>query len=633
MRKITVGERLRYAFDKSLSRGTVSLVGWLGLVSLCIVVTATAILLLVGIAPEGQDAQTFAEAFWQSVMRAIDPGTLAGDAGWSYRILMFLVTIGGIFVVSLLISVLSNGLQTKLEELRKGRSFVVETNHTLILGWSSRIFLIISELVIANENQKRACIVILADKDKVEMEDEIRAKVGDTKNTRVVCRSGNPIDLVDLEIVNPHAAKSIIILSPDDVPDSDAQVIKTILAMTNNPNRREEPYHIVAEVREEKNMEIASIVGKEETKLIPSSDVIARITVQTCRQVGLSVVYKELLDYDGDEIYFQEEPKLAGKTFGEALFAYEHCSLMGLIFAEGGVKINPPTETVIRKGDKIIAIAEDDDKVVFSGFDRLKIDETVIRETSGDGLHEERFLILGWNALGKTIVRELNNYVAAGSYLKIVADAPGLESNLGEIIETVQNIEVEAETGDTTDRKLLDSLDLTSFDHIVILCYAEHLDAQAADAKTMMTLLHLRDIEEKKGESFSIVSEMIDVRNRALAEIAKADDFIVSDELTGLLLTQISENAELLDVFNDLFDSDGSEIYLKPAKNYIALEKEVNFYTVTESARRRGEIAIGYRLERHSDDAGRAYGVRVNPSKAEILTFKPEDKIIVLAED
>jgi voltage-gated potassium channel Kch len=633
MRKATLGERLRYTFDRSLSGGTISLVGWLALVSLSIVVTATALILLVGIAPEGQEPQNFAEAFWQSLMRSIDPGTLAGDTGWSYRILMFIVTIGGIFVVSLLISILSNGLQRKLEEFQKGRSFVVEENHTLILGWSSRIFLIISELVIANENQKKPRIVILADKDKVEMEDEIRAQIGDTKNTRVVCRSGNPIDLIHLEIANPHATKSVIILSPDNSADADAQVIKMILAMTNNPNRRDEPYHIVAEIRDEKNMEIAALVGKDETKLILSSDVIARITVQTCRQVGLSIVYKELLDYDGDEIYFQEEPALVGKTFGEALFAYEQCALMGLISAESGVKINPPMETVIRAGDRVIAIAEDDDKVIFNGFAHVKIDAAAIREASVNGSREERFLILGWNKRGKTIVRELDNYVADGSYLKIVADAPELENNLKAISANLQNIKVESGTGDTTDRKLLDSLDLTSFDHIVVLCYAEQLDAQAADAKTMMTLLHLRDIEEKKGESYSIVSEMIDVRNRALAEIAKADDFIVSDELTGLLLTQISENAELLDVFNDLFDSDGSEIYLKPAKNYVALGAEVNFYTVTESARKRGEIAIGYRLERHADDAGQAYGVRVNPPKPELITFKLEDKIIVLAED
>ena len=633
MRKATLGERLRYAFDRSLSGGTVSLVGWLGLVSLLIVVTATAILLLVGIAPEGQEPQNFAEALWQSLMRAIDPGTLAGDNGWSYRILMFTVTIGGIFVVSLLISILSNGMQRKLEEFQKGRSFVVEENHTLILGWSSRIFLIISELVIANENQKKPRIVILADKVKVDMEDEIRAKVGNTKNTRVVCRSGNPIDLFHLEIANPHATKSVVILSPDDSADADAQVIKMILAMTNNPNRRDEPYHIVAEIRDEKNMEIAALVGKEEVKLILSSDVIARITVQTCRQVGLSIVYKELLDYDGDEIYFQEEPELVGKTFGEALFAYEQCALMGLINAESGVKINPPPETVIRAGDKIIAIAEDDDKVIFNGFAHVKIDAAAISEASVGSLREERFLILGWNKRGKTIVRELDNYVADGSYLKIVADAPELEKNLKESAGNLKNLKVESATGDTTDRKLLNSLDLTTFDHIVILCYAEQLDAQAADAKTMMTLLHLRDIEEKKGESYSIVSEMVDVRNRALAEIAKADDFIVSDELTGLLLTQISENAELLDVFNDLFDADGSEIYLKPAKNYVALDREVNFYTVTESAKRRGEIAIGYRLERYADDSARAYGVRVNPPKPEMISFRTEDKIIVLAED
>ena len=273
MRKVTFGQRLRYAFDKSLSRGTVSLIGWLGLVSLLIVVAATAILLLTGVAPEapeGQESQPLspAEAFWQSLMRSMDPGTLAGDTGWKYRVLMLVVTIGGIFIVSLLISVLSSGLQNKLEELRKGRSFVVEENHTLILGWSARIFLIISELVIANENQKNPRIVILADKDKVEMEEEIRAQVGDTKNTRVVCRSGSTIDLVDLEIVNPHEAKSIIILSPGDTAEADAQVIKMILAITNNPNRRSEPYHIVAEIRDEKNMEVARIVGQTEAKLM-----------------------------------------------------------------------------------------------------------------------------------------------------------------------------------------------------------------------------------------------------------------------------------------------------------------------------------------------------------------------------
>ncbi|MFL6333864.1 MAG: CASTOR/POLLUX-related putative ion channel [Pyrinomonadaceae bacterium] len=638
MKKPTLSQRLRYAFDRSLSGGTVSLIGWLALGSVLVVVTATAVILLTGLAPEaaeGQEPQAlgFAEAFWQSLMRSIDPGTVAGDTGWGYRALMFAVTVGGIFIVSLLISVLSSGLQGKLEELRKGRSFVVEEGHTLILGWSSRVFLIIRELVIANENQKRPRIVILADRDKVEMEEEIRLKVGDTKNTRVVCRSGNPIDLVDLEIVNPHAAKSIIILSPEGSDDADAQVIKMILAITNNPNRREEPYHVVAEIHDEKNMEVARIVGGDEAKLVLSGDIIARITVQTCLQVGLSIVYTELLDYGGDEIYMQEEPQLAGRTYGEALLSYENCSLMGLRLAAGGVRINPPAETVIQTGDKVIVIAEDDDKVVYTGAPAGAADEGALAQTAETERRPERILILGWNKRGRTIVRELDNYVPEGSFLKVVADTPREGTWLDAEAGNLRHLSLEFEQGDTTDRQVLDRLELTSFQHLILLCYAEQLDAQAADAKTMITLLHLRDIERKKGESYSVVSEMVDVRNRALAAVAKADDFIVSDELTGLLLTQVSENGELLEVFQDLFRSEGSEIYLKPASDYVLTGRAVNFYTVAEAARRRGETAIGYRLERHAGDASRAYGVRVNPPKSEPLTFQPEDRIIVLAED
>ena len=62
-----------------------------------------------------------------------------------------------------------------------GRSRVIESQHTLILGWSGKVYSIIGELLIANENQKQPRIVILADRDKVEMEDEIATKVEDLK--------------------------------------------------------------------------------------------------------------------------------------------------------------------------------------------------------------------------------------------------------------------------------------------------------------------------------------------------------------------------------------------------------------------------------------------------------------------
>ena len=91
-----------------------------------------------------------------------------------------------------------------------------------------------------------------------------------------------------------------------------------------------------------------------------------------------------------------------------------------------------------------------------------------------------------------------------------------------------------------------------------------------------MTLLHLRDIADRKGVDLSIVSEMLDVRNRHLAEVTRADDFIVSDRIVSLMLAQISENKALNAVFADLFDPEGSEIYLKPAGDYVALDTPVD---------------------------------------------------------
>src|SRR5512136_2820034 len=105
-------------------------------------------------------------------MRTFDAGTMGGDTGWGFRLVMLGVTIGGVFVISTLIGVLTAGVEGKLEELRKGRSRVIESGHTAILGWSEQIFTIISELAVANENQPRSCLVILADRDKVEMEEE-----------------------------------------------------------------------------------------------------------------------------------------------------------------------------------------------------------------------------------------------------------------------------------------------------------------------------------------------------------------------------------------------------------------------------------------------------------------------------
>jgi voltage-gated potassium channel Kch len=640
MTRTGFADRLRYAFDNSMSRGAIALIGYLGLVSVAVIFLFALLVVLFRISPAGGDQPGFLEAAWLSLMRTLDSGTMGGDEGWAFRVAMLGVTLGGIFIVSALIGVINNGIEDKLTELRKGRSFVVERDHTLILGWSPKIFTVLSELAVANENRSKPRVVILAEKDKVEMEDEIRAHVEDPKNTKIICRTGSPLDLKDLEIVNPRDSRSVIILAPES-ENPDPETIKTILALTNNPDRRPEPYHIVAEIAEPRNLEVARMVGRDEVQLIATGDLISRIIVQTSRQSGLSVVYTELLDFGGDEIYFHEEPKLVGRTFGEALLAYEDSCVMGLRRPNGSTRLNPPMETRIEAGDQVIAISADDDTVRVSADlepwetleARLGVAADAIREGRSRTARPERTLILGWNGRGVAILREMDRYVAPGSSVTVVADVGRAGEEVERECGDLKNQTVSCVEADTTSRRVLDGLGLPDYDQIILLCYSDALSDQEADARTLITLLHLRDIAEKGDHDFRIVSEMLDVRNRELAEVTQADDFIVSNKLTSLMLSQVSENRDLNAVFADLFDPQGSEVYLKPAGDYVEPGRAVSFYTVVAAARRRNEAAIGYRLAAHAGDAAKAYGVTVNPKKSEQVALTEKDWVIVLAED
>jgi voltage-gated potassium channel Kch len=630
MKSPTFKQRFQYWFDNFMSRGTGALIGWLGLATLILILVGVGATILLHGIPDG--ANIF-DVFWNIMSQALTPNPVDANNPLQYLAVMFVVTIGSLFMVSILIGILNNGIEDKLDELRKGRSTVLENDHTLILGWNTQIFTIISELVLANESRKSgAIIVVLADLDKVEMEDEIRGRIPDTKNTRVICRSGSPIDLTDLEIASPHTARSIIILA--DGVDPDTHIIKSVLALTNNPNRHAEPYHIVTQIRDPRNMDVVRMLGtKDIVQPILANDLIARVVAQTSRQSGLSIVYTELMNFGGDEIYFKQEPELSGKTYGEALHAYETSSLMGIRKADGTIAMNPPLDTRIQSGDQVFVIAEDDDKIKLSGLSRIPLDESLIRVSGKVSKPKpENALILGWNRSGATIIRELDNYVAKGSQVMIVSDIFDLEKQLRLEVGKLKNQKVSVQAGDIRDRSLLESLEATEYDHVIVLAYS-HLEQQEADAITLIALLHLRDIAERDETPFSIISEMLDLRNRELAEVARVDDFIVSEQLISLMTTQLSESSELMGVFTDMFDPEGSEIYLKPISEYVVTGQPVNFYTVTEAARRRGQTAIGYRLMSENHDADKSYGVHTNPKKSERVTFSAEDKIIVIAEE
>ena len=659
MKKATLKDRLRYRFDNFMSRGTIALVGALFAVTFLVISVGTLILVLARLTPEGSNGSlSFAEALWQVTVRTIDTGTVAGDTGWSFRLVSFAITLGGIFVVSALIGVLANGLDGRLGELRRGRSRVIETGHTVILGWSPQVFSIISELAFANRHLRvdrgskaagrSACVVIMADRDKVAMEEEIRTTVPNTLGTKVVCRSGNPLDLDDLRIVSADAARAIIVVSPGG-PYPDLPVAKTMMALAKDRDRRENRYHIVAALHRPANLQIARMIGGDEVQVFVVDNLISRLIAQTCRQSGLSVVYAELFSFDGAAIYFHEEPGLVGLAYGQALFRFPTATLIGLQYRDGRVQINPPMETAIQAGDRVIAIATDEAAIrpsTTSGRDqsgtgengidtKVIVNDLPLRQAQDADWAppQERLLILGWNRRGPVILEQLGYYISPDSQVLVFAPIDPQQMQAECAAAQPNRMQVVFERGNPIDRPTLEKLVAAGYQYIVILSPADAPDIQIADATTIICLLHLRDIARQTGRTFSIVSEILDVQNRDLAEVTSADDVIISERLVALALTQIAENRDVLPVFAEFLSSGGPEIYLKPAQDYVEAGKPVNFYTVTEAARRQGQTAIGYRLLAEASAADQAFGVHLNPDKSVSVTFSENDRIVVLAEE
>ena len=632
------GERIHYFFDNTLSKGPMGLLIWLGIFVSLVIVLVSIFVWTTGVSSKDSIIEQ-AFLYMVSSLGAADADT---DGNWIYRLATLIIIFSGIFVMSTLIGILTTAIDSKLEQLRKGRSRVIESGHSVILGWSEEILALIKELVIANENLPDACIVVLADEDKVEMEVRIRESIGHQQQTRIVCRSGNPMSMLDLEIVSLNTARSIVVLgAANDIIG--LTIMKTVLAIINNPERRAEPYHIVAAIDNQKILDSVKLISEDEIEAILKGEFISKIEAQTLLHPGLSLVITDLLDFEGDEIYLKKEPRLTGRSYQEVILSYNTSAVIGFLTFEGQVLLNPPSTTVLGEHDQIIAVSYDDDTVIMSDQSHPPIDDNAILSEIPASPPAKHVLMLGWNRHSLTLIRNLSDYIPDGSTITVAASCNDSQSQV-EQFTPATSLSLEHREIDPTDRSQLESLPYDSIDHIVILpCYeidpSEPLVVDHVDTNTLVTLLNVRNIRQKGGYSLTITSEILDVENHTLVETSDDDDFVVSDHLISLALAQISENKVLGSVFNSLFDTQGAEIYLKPVTNYVKTGQPVNFFTVATAALRQNETAIGYRtnaqrnLASGSDDnANIKYDIVLNPDKRLSLEFVDEDKIIVLAE-
>lgn len=612
MKKSSLYKRISYWIDCMLSKGPIAM-------SLLLFAITGVIVGLIGIiAYFVSDDGGILYQLWRSLMYTLDAGNLAGvpTENIIYLILMFLATLCGLFLTSVLIGIVATGVEEKLSNLRKGTSVVLEDNHTVIIGFDNNVYDILKELIEANSNKKRSCVVILGEQAKDEMEEKITSHITGFKTTKIICRSGNLHESYSLELCSIESSKSVIINVNDD-----AETVKVILALATYIKDKElynKDLRFVSSMQSKQYIEVANIAGEGRTAIIFAKDAIARIIANTCRQHGLSQVLTELFNFDGNELYFEKIPELKGKTFKDAIMSFSNAIAVGL-FSNGTVTLNPLMNTIIKEEDQIVLFEQDDGFYEYHNAKKGNIN-LICNGSSGVAKASNHLLVLGSNDKLPIILEEYAKYVQPKTHVIIVDDDFAEEklSQYDNLLITVCKEEVT--------RELLCKYINNNTTNILLL-NDDSQEPELSDCQTLIRLILLRDIAEKSALHISITTEMRSIDNQRLASQARVDDFVIGSNFVSLMMAQISENPMLLPLFNDLLDEEGSELYMKPVADYVNVGVPVDSYTLSESAALKGEIYVGYR---HIGD--KKGNVIVNPRKDEKIVFNEYDQIVVIAE-
>lgn len=636
----------RYRFDGFMARGSRS--AFVALTVTFVALFAIISSLRVGVIAILNEPQIErGSGFWRQVyvtfLEISDPGSMAQDVDSSPAVKIFAILAGlaGIVLLSALIAFVTTALDQRMKRMRKGHSRVIETDHSLILGWNDRVVDIIRELIIANESEDTATVVVLADKDKEEMDDLLKLHLPERETTKVVTRSGSPSALVNLEVVSAETARSVIALaqaapgdSSEDLDRSDMAVIKSVLAVRQTLHS-DRAVPVVAEIFGPQKRELARSIDPAHVVCIDSEEVLAKILVQTSRSEGLAVVYEEMLSFAGAEMYFFADHR-PGDAFADISMRMPDGIPMGIL-SDGRLTLNPDPEATVGEDDSLLVLASDDSAIEVR-------DEALVEPSQCDArparrqLQTERELIVGWTPKIETIISEYGDYVRAGSTIDVVLRSPNADCDrlAAQLDREQRNIGVAVSSCDPFDIEQLRELDPKQYDNIIILSEAGSAGGMEwADAETLLILIQLQHIlEDHPRPHPTLIAEVLDSKNRELVTQTGVSEFIISNRLISMLAAQMSEDARLFDVYSTLFSEDGSEVYLKPLSLYFdEIPASLCYGDLIAAAQRRGEVALGYRRIIDSNGIESNFGVRLIPPKVEYLEFDDSDCVIVLAED
>ncbi|MBR4462491.1 MAG: hypothetical protein IKS51_07940 [Erysipelotrichaceae bacterium] len=537
-------DKIKYWLDKQMSKGTVSIIRLMSLAVLSVVVFVSVLIVLFKL------RDGFFSAFWDSLATIVNawmPSSEDGQVG--FILLNTLTAIIGLFFTSILIGVISSGIEEKLENLRNGNSIVLEKDHTVILGYNLGEHGLLKQLILANENRKR-CIVIFTDITKSELEQDLQDNIDIPKNIEVICRHGDITNVNDLKCCSIEKARIVIVNALND-----NRRIKAILAVSKLKKMHPEcDALLIACVTNEHYLLPQGKIDKKNIIMLKTDDIMAKMIARTSTEPGLSIAFKELLNFEGNELYFERDDRFPGKSVLELAGFIDDATLVG-IERNGKTILNPKRDVIVKEEDELLLFetSKGSYSVNEVGMKNVSDREVGVIEKSTKG----HLYIFGSNILLKTIIDELPPDVEDITIFSKDADPEELAGGR-------YPFKIKADKRDYANR--LPQI-ASSASHIIILADRE-IDKEDSDIDNILLLLKLMDIKERNGYLYNIAVELNMASSYNVSVKNDKIDYIVASDIASLVLAQMSENTKLESVFEELLSKKGNELYSKPIRQF-----------------------------------------------------------------
>lgn len=607
---VSLRARFRYRFDNVLARGTTAALAWLGVVTFAAVLLSAALLTLFGVTFAGSNDSGLVEDTWQSLLRILDTGTMASDVGWGRRILALLITLFGLLVAGTLIGIIAAGVEDRIDSMRRGRSTVIESGHLVILGGAARLPVVIEQLVLANAERGPNTIVVLSHTDPTELRRSVLDTVPDLRRTRVVYRFGDPTVRADITLARIGEARGIVVLPERD--GDDVRVIQTILALSAELGGLPD-VPIVVEVADSITAQRLAHACGPMMHPIVTAEAVVRTGAFALRQRGLSKVVTELTDFHGCDLHVADRPELIGVRFDEIVGRFANARPLGIARSGGDFLLNPPAESTLADGDRLVVIAQD--------LERIELADGAVRLTRGGPAEldvaavEEHILVVGWNPMGPQLVSGWAAATSPASTVEVAYDPNmiaaddiripdlGIEVRLAPTPETASIV---PERRPTT---------------IVVLGYTT-IGTDAADARTMLDALQLERRYAREDQVPRFLVQMLDADHADLAVLTGPDDFLISSALGSQLIAQLIEQPERRAVLLELYGGHDASIRMIRCE-HLGLVGTYTMAEIVAVAYGAGVLAIGWR---HTVDGSVVLNADADASE----TLTTDDELVVV---